>query len=260
MVSEVPAHETCQYRPRSARFCVAVFVINENGRLLEQLERMKKPCAGLDIVVADGGSDDGSTARENLEVRGVNTLLVKTGPGKLGAQMRMAVAWALERGYEGMITMDGNNKDDPAAIPKFVTALENGCDHAQGSRFIPGGKAVNTPPSRYWSVKLLHAPLLSRAAGFRYTDTTNGFRAYSRRFLEDPRVAPLRDVFAGYELHYYLAIRAPRLGYRVCEIPVTRAYPARGPVPTKISPLGGKLDVLRALVRSCRHRYDPPTA
>ena len=259
MMREVPAHETYEYGPRSARYCVAVFVINEDGRLLEQLARMQEPCAGLDIVIADGGSSDGSTDPENLVPRGVNTLLVKTGPGKLGAQMRMAIAWALERGYLGIITMDGNNKDDPAAIPRFVAELDKSFDHVQGSRFIPGGQAVNTPRSRYWGVRLLHAPLLSRSAGFRYTDTTNGFRAYSRRFLEDDRVAPLRHVFAGYELHYYLAIRAPRLGYRVREVPVTRAYPAHGPVPTKISSLVGNLAVLRALLRACRHRYDPPT-
>jgi glycosyltransferase involved in cell wall biosynthesis len=256
---EVPAHEIDEYEPRGARYCVAVFVINENGRLLEQLEKMRHPGAGLDIVIADGGSTDGSTDSDKLRSRGVNTLLTKTGPGKLGAQMRMAFAWALERGYEGIITMDGNNKDDPAALPQFVAALDEGCDHAQGSRYIPGGKAVNTPPSRYWGVKLLHAPLLSRAAGFRYTDTTNGFRAYSRRFLEDNRVAPFRDVFSGYELHYYLAIRAARLGFNVCEVPVTRAYPAKGRSPTKISPVRGNLQVLGTLLRACRHRYDPPT-
>jgi len=73
---------------------------------------------------------------------------------------------------------------------------------------------------------VIHAPLISLASGKRHTDTTNGFRAYSRRLLEDPRVAPLRDLFTTYELHYYLAIRVARLGLRVCEIPVARRYPA----------------------------------
>ena len=97
----------------------------------------------------------------------------------------------------------------------------------QGSRYVPGGKGVNTPLSRHVGVMLLHAPLISLAARHRYTDTTNGFRGYSRRLLLDPRVQPFRDVFAAYELHYYLAIRAARLGLRVCEIPVTRVYPRR---------------------------------
>lgn len=98
---------------------------------------------------------------------------------------------------------------------------------------------------------------MSVAAGVHYTDTTNGFRAYSRRFLLDPRVQPFRDVFVGYELHYYLAIRAAKLGFRVCETPVSRVYPAHGPVPTKISPLRGNWLVLRTLVRALRGAYDP---
>ncbi|HEX8431253.1 MAG TPA: hypothetical protein VF625_08190, partial [Longimicrobium sp.] len=142
-------------------------------------------------------------------------------------------------------------------IPAFLRALDEGYDHVQGSRYVPGGVAVNTPLSRHVGVMLLHAPLISLSAGTRYTDTTNGFRAYSRRLLEDPRVAPFRDVFQAYELHYYLAIRAARLGFRVTELPVTRAYPRGGKVPTKISPLRGNLRVLRTLFQACLHRFDP---
>jgi len=102
------------------------------------------------------------------------------------------------------------------------------------------------------------SPLLSLSAGVRYTDTTNGFRAYSRKLLEEPRVAPFREVFSGYELHYYLAIRAARLGYPVKELPVTRVYPDREPVPTKIEFVRGNLLVLRTLLAACPHRFDPP--
>jgi hypothetical protein len=95
------------------------------------------------------------------------------------------------------------------------------------------------------------------ASGYGYTDTTNGFRGYSARLLADPRVAVFRDVFVGYELHYYLAIRAARLGYQVCEVPVARRYPASGPVPTKISPVRGNLRVIRCLMAACLGRYNP---
>ncbi len=247
-----------EFRPRRQRYCVAVFVINEGTRILAQLDRMAPFADTIDMVIADGGSTDGSLADEHLVPRGVNTLLVKTGSGRLSAQMRMAMAFAMDRGYHGLVTIDGNNKDDPSALPAFVDALDSGVDHAQGSRFIPGGRAVHTPLSRLLGIKLLHAPLISLAAGVRYTDTTNGFRAYSRRFLLDPRVAPFRDVFARYELHYYLAIRAGELGFRVAEVPVTRAYPRIGPIPSKISPIKGNVAVLHTLYRAWRHQFDPP--
>jgi dolichol-phosphate mannosyltransferase len=257
---EVPAYTVAEFAPKRHRYCVAVFVINEGQRLLAQLDRMKPFANAIDIVIADGGSTDGSVAPENLVPREVNTLLVKTGPGRLSAQMRMAMAFALERGYEGMVTIDGNNKDDPAALPAFIDALDRGVDHVQGSRFIEGGRAVNTPRTRLLGIRFLHAPLISAAAGVRYTDTTNGFRAYSRRFLLDPQVAPFRSVFSNYELHYYLAIQAGELGYTVEELPVTRAYPTKGPVPSKISPIRGNIIVLRTLFRAWRHAFDPDQA
>ena len=55
--------------------------------------------AFAECFAVDGGSTDGSTDHEKLKSLGVNTLLTKTGPGKLGAQMRMAFGWALDRGY-----------------------------------------------------------------------------------------------------------------------------------------------------------------
>jgi hypothetical protein len=99
---------------------------------------------------------------------------------------------------------------------------------------------------------------MSASAGVQYTDTTNGFRAYSRRLLLDQRVQPFREIFSAYELHYYLALRAPQLGYRCREIPVIRAYPADGEVPTKIHGWRGNVNVLRTLFAACLGRYVPP--
>ena len=211
----------------------------------------------IDVIIADGGSTDDSLNLDFLKNVHVRTLLTKQDTGKLSTQMRMAFAYALMEGYEGIITIDGNNKDDPSAIPMFIEALEQGYDHIQGSRFIPGGKAINTPWARYWAVRLIHAPLISLASGFKYTDTTNGFRGYSRQFLLDEKVAPFREVFSAYELHYYLAIRSVKLGYKVKELPVTRAYPNKGPTPTKISPIKGNLIVLLTLFKACLHQFNP---
>jgi hypothetical protein len=253
----VPEFRALELASRRARWCVCVPVIDEGPRIRRQLERMRPFVDELDVAIADGGSRDGSLAESFLRTTGVRALLTKTGPGRLSAQMRMAMAWGMEQGYEGLIFVDGNDKDGPDALPRFAAKLAEGWDHVQGSRYVPGGKGVNTPLSRQIGVMLLHAPLVSLAARHRYTDTTNGFRAYSRRLLLDPRVQPFRDVFAAYELHYYLAIRAARLGFRVCEIPVTRVYPPEGPTPSKISPLRGNLLVLGTLLRAVRGAYDP---
>ena len=253
---QVPAYEAHQFFPRRTRHCLCIPVLDEDGRFRRQLAKMQGQMDLADVVIADGGSTDGSTDPAALREAGVRALLVKTGPGRLGAQIRMGLAWALEQGYQGVVLVDGNDKDDTAALPLFLDELSRGADFVQGSRYVPGGEGVNTPVLREAGVRLLHAPAISLAARFRYTDTTNGFRAYSARFLRDQRVAPFRDVFRGYELHYYLAIRAARLGFKVVEVPVRREYP-RGQLPSKIRGLRGGAVVLQALAGACLGRFDP---
>lgn len=257
---DVPTFETAVWHGRRTPCCIVIPVINEGPRIGSLLSRMH--ALGIDraadVVIVDGGSRDGSLEPAMLEACGVRGLLVKTGPGRLSAQLRCAYAFTLDQGYEGIVTIDGNDKDDPEPIPQFLTALADGHDFVQASRFVPGGIAENTPLSRLFAIRCLHAPLLSLASGFRWTDTTQGFRGYSRRMLLDPRVAPFRDVFRDYELLAYLSYRVPRLGYRCVELPTARRYPADS-VPTKITGLGGNLRVFNTLLKACKGGFDPAT-
>lgn len=254
---EVPAFECHEFGPRRSKYCICIPVINEGIRIIAQLERMAKLQLPADVIIGDGGSTDGSAAPEKLRPLTVRALLIKTGPGRLSAQMRMLFSYALQQGYSGIVMLDGNGKDGVEAIPKFLEALEDNYDFIQGSRFLPGGAEQNTPLDRKLGAKLIHAPVISLAAGFRYTDTTNGFRGFSARLLRDPAVQPFRDIFDTYNLHYYLSIKAPRLGYRVKEVPVRRIYPASGPVPSKISGISGKLEIIKLLFLAAAGRYDP---
>jgi dolichol-phosphate mannosyltransferase len=256
-VREVPAFEAHELEPRRSRFVIGVPVLDEGDRLRRQLAAMAAEPLDADVVVADGGSADGSTEPAFLRSVGARALLVKTGPGRLSAQLRMLFAWALDEGYEGVIAIDGNGKDGLDGLVRVREGLEAGYDLVQGSRYRPGGRHENTPLDRSLGVRLLHAPLLSLAAGFRYTDTTNGLRGWSATLLRDPRVDPFRDVFDTYNLHYYLSVRAPRLGYRVCEVPVSRAYPRGEATPTKIRGFRSRLHLLKLLVLTAAGAYNP---
>lgn len=253
---EYPAFEEAVFSNKQNKYCICIFVINEGEKIQKQLQRMKQYAGIVDIIVADGGSTDGSLEHTFLKSVNVRAILTKRGPGKLSAQMRMAFAWALNEDYEGVVVIDGNGKDDVSAIPNFVDLLEKGYDHIQGSRFIPGGKAINTPLSREIGLHLIHAPLISIASRKRHTDTTNGFRAYSARLLEDNDINVFRNVFQTYELHYYLAIEASqRTQYKTIETPVIRAYPKKGKTPTKISPIKGNLHILGVLFKAISGKY-----
>ncbi|MEO8614662.1 MAG: glycosyltransferase family 2 protein [Luteolibacter sp.] len=250
-----PTYRVDWRKPAQHRWAICIFVINEGEKIGKQLRAMSVFNDQVDCIIADGGSTDGSLNAALMEEVGATALLVKTGPGKLSAQMRMAFDYTMNEVYDGVIVIDGNGKDGLDAIPSFVEALEQGWDHVQGSRFIPGGHHENTPLSRYLAVRLLHAPLISLAAGFHYTDTTNGFRAYSRALLLSPELDLFRPCFDRYQLHYHLAIEAVELGFRVKEIPVSRTYPASGKTPTKIKGFGGLFAVLGQLFDVCRGKY-----
>lgn len=255
----VPRFECTEYAPKTKDYVVLIPIINEGDRIHKELFRAKKHNVSdyADIVICDGGSTDGCTDEQKLKKLDVNTLLVKKDSGKQGAQLRMGFWWALERGYKGIITIDGNNKDSIEDVPRFIEKLKEGYDLIQGSRFIKGGRAINTPWIRTVSVRLIHAPVISMTAHQHFTDTTNAYRAYSRRYLEDPRVQPLRDVFMTYELLAYLSVRATQIGMKACEIPVTRAYPKQGKTPTKISFFKGNSELLKILFRNARGEYNP---
>ena len=255
----VPKFECFEYEKRKKDYVVLIPIINEGERIKKELQRAAKYKVSeyADIVICDGGSSDGCTEESKLKSLQVNTLLVKQDVGKQGAQLRMGIWWALQRGYEGIITIDGNNKDSIEDIPGFIEKLDEGYDFIQGSRFLKGGHEINTPLIRLISVRLIHAPLISLTAGQRFTDTTNAYRAYSRRYLENPEVCPLRDIFVSYELLAYLSVRATQLGMKACEIPVTRRYPKGVKTPTKISLFKGNYELVKILIANLFGGYNP---
>lgn len=253
MTRQLPTFEVQTWRGRTARWCVVIPVIDEGERFTRLLARMSALALPADVIITDGGSRDGSLDALDPVVRGV---LVKTGPGRLGAQLRVAYAFALDQGYHGVVTIDGNGKDDPEGIPRVLDALAGGYDLVQASRFVPGGVAENTPILRTIAIRGVHAPLLRLSSSYPWTDTTQGFRGYSRTLLEHPRIDLFRDVFDGYELLPYVSRRAPLLGLRCTEVPSRRSYPA-GAIPTKIRGIRGNLDVLGALLGAVSGRYDP---
>ncbi len=254
----VPSFKTALWLGRTQSACIVIPVINEGERIASLLSRMAllEIDQFADIIIVDGGSTDNSLDDETLKINRVRGLLVKTGPGKLSAQLRCAYAFALKSGYEGIVTIDGNDKDDPAAIPSFITALNQGVDFVQASRFIGGGVGENTPGARDFAIRFIHAPMLRLFSGFNWTDTTQGFRAYSRRMLLDTNIAVFRDVFGTYELLAYLSYCAPRLGYTCTELPTIRKYP-KGETPTKISNFRGNLSVFSILIKACLGMYGP---
>lgn len=253
---QLPKFDTMEFHKKETKYCVCIPVLNEGEKIKRQLEKLKPFSRIVDIIIADWGGSDDSTNPKFLKKMGVRTLLTLKDKGRQGTQLRMGFSYALEQGYKGIIQIDGNNKDGVEAIPNFIKALDDGYDYIQGSRFTKGGKAINTPPLRYLAIRLLASPILSLGAGYWYTDVTNGFRAYSRKYLLHPKVKPFRNIFVNYELNMYLTVRAKKLGLKTKEIPVTRKY-SKGKVQTKISFFKGNSNFLLSQIKAALGYYNP---
>lgn len=258
-IKGVPKFEAKEYSKKNSSYCLLIPVINEGERIKAEL--IKANSEGInnicDIVICDGGSTDGSLEDDFLKLIGVNSLLIKKDIGKQSAQLRMGFWWALNRGYEGFITIDGNNKDSIEDIPKFIEKLKKGYDFIQGSRYVKGGVAINTPKLRHFAVRFIHAPIISLTAKKWYTDTTNAYRAYSKKYIEHKGLQPFREIFVTYELLAYLSVRANQLKLKTCEIPVSRIYPNEGKIPTKISPIKGNWLLFSILFKNFFGLYNP---
>jgi hypothetical protein len=253
---EIPTAEPHVYQDKRSAVCIVSAAWDEGPASIAQYERMRAHTARFDFIVANRGRFLGSLDAPSLRALNLNTLIQVDVPGQ-SAAYRAGLAWALQRGYEGIIIIDSNGKDGVGKIDEFARHLDEGVDLAQGSRFIDGGHHANTPWQRRFAIRVVAAGLLWLGTGYWYTDQTNGFKAFSRRFLLDPRVQPFRDVFQGHSLLVYLNYAAARHGFRIVEIPTSRVYPASGPLPTKLTSAGAlahSVDYLRAI----SGRFDPP--
>lgn len=254
---EIPTYTLSEFSKKKTKYALIIPIINEGEKFKKQIRELKPYSKVLDIIIADGGSTDGSTNKRFLRGQGVKALLVKTSEGKLGAQYRMAFSYVMDKKYEGVITMDGNGKDDALSLKDYMKALDEGYDYVQGSRFIKGGKAINTPKSRLLAIRLLFSPMMSIASGKWYTDVTNGHRAYSRRLLLHPKLKLFRNIFVKYEILFYITARANKLGLKTKEVPVTRKYPKTGKTPTKIVGLRSYWELFSKTTAVALGKYNP---
>src|SRR5882762_8995010 len=109
---------------------------NEREKLDLLVPRVRPGLVDKWLPVDDGSTDDGP---ELLRQRGIEMLRQPERRG-IGAALKAVVRYAGENGYDILVVMAGNNKDDPAEIPRLLEPiLEHGADYVQGSRFLAGG-------------------------------------------------------------------------------------------------------------------------
>ena len=227
------------------RVLVSLFAYNEGDKLRLTLDRFP---AGrfYEVLVVDDGSTDGSL--EGVEHRGF-TVIHNTRNEGLGASIKKAFRYAIENGYDCIVIMAGNGKDDPNEIARLLQPIANdGCDFVQGSRFLKGGAYGNMPFYRLLATKYVHPLVFSMCSGTLVTESTNGFRAFKTSILRDPRIDWEQLWLDQYELEQYVHFKVATLGYARTEVPVSKIYPSKGQGYTKVKAFSGWWSMLKPLV------------
>lgn len=227
------------------RVLVATFAYNEGEKIRRTVGRHPRHRA-YDLLVVDDGSTDGAV--EGLDTTGVIILRNAENLG-IGASMKRAFEYALDHDYDIVAIQAGNDKDDPSEIRLLLEPILSGvADFVQGSRFLGTGRYSNMPRYRVLGTRTIHPWLLSVATGKRVTESTNGFRAFRTTLLRDARIDWRQAWLNGYELEPYLLFKAIQLGYRHCEVPVTKVYPRRDLGYTKMRPVIDWWGIIRPVI------------
>lgn len=168
----------------------------------------------FDVLVVDDGSIDATA--ERARSAGAKVLRMPFNLG-IGGAMQSGYIYALERGYEVAVQVDGDGQHDPGHIHDLLDRLHG--DHelnmVTGSRFLdPTGDGYRSSAPRRMGIRIFSS-VVSWITGQRVTDPTSGFRMTNRRGIE----LFARDYPHDYpEVEAILLMHAHRL--RSCEIPV----------------------------------------
>jgi len=217
---------------------------NELHKIERVVERVLATGIVDEMLVVDDGSTDGSPDR----ARALGAKVIALGKTiGVGAAIRRGIEYALQNGFDIVVVIAGNNKDEPKEIERLVSPLtRDGFDFVQGSRFACGGIFGDMPLYRILATKV-HPLFFSLVSGKWVTESTNGFRAFKTALFNDKRINLWQSWLDEYELEPYLYYKTIRLGYRTTEVPVTKIYPPKKLGYTKMKPITGWWSILRPL-------------
>ncbi|WP_353815270.1 polyprenol monophosphomannose synthase [Agromyces sp. SYSU T00266] len=212
---------------------VVIPTYDERENLPGIVARVRAAVPAATVLVVDDGSPDGTgeLADEMAAADASLHVLHRRGKKGLGAAYLAAFEWALERGFDPIVQLDADGSHLPEQLPNLLEALDatDGAGPAPdvviGSRWVPGGSAVNWPRWRVWLSKT--GSTYSRwMLGLPVKDATAGYRVYRAGAL---RALHLEDVHTrGYGFQVDMTWHAVTAGLRVVEVPVTFVERERG--------------------------------
>ena len=184
------------------KILVAIPTYNEKdniGRMinsvlsLNESESAKKPNHSISLLIIDDNSPDGTRriVKEFMEKQkngddgnGRLFLIEREKKMGLGTAYTAAFNFAVEKGYDYVLTMDCDFSHNPEEISGFVSLMETEkCGMIAGSRYSGGIRIIN------WSMKRLLISYFANiyaklVTGVKISDLTGGFNMYDVNCLK----------------------------------------------------------------------------
>jgi dolichol-phosphate mannosyltransferase len=201
------------------RLVVIIPTYNEIANIEKMLITLDKLHPSLNVLIIDDGSPDGTAdvvKRFQAQMKNLH-LLQRSGKLGLGTAYIKGFKWALEKGFEGVVTMDCDFSHEPEAITQFAEKLGDH-DLVIGSRYTGGIRIMNWPMHRL--LLSYFASLYARIiTGIPFFDSTGGFNAYTRKALSTMNLDKVFSI--GYAFQIELKYKVWSLGLPTIEIPIT---------------------------------------
>jgi dolichol-phosphate mannosyltransferase len=211
----------------SGKTLIIIPTFNERDNIAALGEELLSRPEGLDVLVVDDNSPDGTAAAaRELAARypGRLEVLCREGKGGRGGAVLAGLAWGMARDYDYLFEMDADYSHRPAEIPRFLDAARE-VDVVVGSRYLPASKIENWPLSRriFSRIANEYARLLLRIP---ITDYTNGFRCYRRAAAA--ALEPEKINSSGYVVLSEVACQLHRKGFKFADVATAFVNRRRG--------------------------------
>lgn len=227
------------------RVIVSAPVWNEGDKIGRVVSKIPRDIVDTILVVDDGSTDNSASESQK---NGAIVVKHKRNMG-VGAAIRTGISFGIKENYEVIVIISGADKSDPSEISRLLMPIfEADYDFVQGSRYLKGGKGINTPLHRSIGTRM-YTYLFSFLSGIQISDASSGIRAFKTSIFKDKRIDIWQEWLNGYELEPYLYYKVIKLGYKVIEIPITIRYPQGSNTSwTKMKPILGWWSITKPLI------------
>lgn len=197
---------------------VAIPVFNEQRHIRGVLDSIRQHYDGDLLFVNDGSTDGSGELIDSLKADFRVEQASRQDNLGYGRSVADSFRYALQHGYDRLVTMDCDEQHEPRFIPEFFEGIGR-ADVCSGSRYLRESEKDDAPPPDRLEINRQITKLLNSVTGYHLTDSFCGMKGYRVKAL---RPLDLRENGYGFPIEFW--IQASRFGLSVCELPITRIY------------------------------------